>query len=1271
LASCHESASQPSGQTAAAPSAQSADVELRRSSLTSDVTVTLIDGWANPVADQWIDAIDADGATVGGGATNAEGQASISVDAGTYTFRASFGGAYFESDDCAVPGCTSATVQIMKPVQVTVTNGYGALVSDQIVLGIDDDGHQINAATTDGNGLASLYLPPGSYLLRALAGAMYFDAEPDTCEIPGCTSVSLAITDVLVSVKGADGSPAAGVRVAAVDANGVEINWVVTDELGRADVFVPAGAYKFRVTSNGNYFESGPDGHCVVTGCRTATISLSSCAGQPDGTLCDDGNACTQGDRCQGGGCVGGAPITCPAPDQCHTGGACDPLTGACSNPPKPDGSACDDGSACTRADACQAGVCVGNDPVVCPPPDACHAAGVCDAATGTCSNPPLPDGTCQLGAFDYDQAGRLIRDRGAELAYDAYDHLREVHPRALPPPPFANLPVESLGNISQDISFAEDVNAAGAIVGEARDGKGIYHAFLSAAPGPFIDLRAAAGVDGSMFGSGISDAGTVVGTFTVGSHMHAYRYSAAHGLEDLGVLGSTSDFPAAMDINVAGQIAGYTKVGRTEYHGFRYTDGVGFQPIGTLGGASSEAFYIDEIGAVYGTAQTSTSPPIGGTFAPEQFGHAVIFDDIVGLKDVNDLIDPTSGVTLVFPGRPAGDWLPMEGTVGTDQTLRAFRVRLSTGAVDPIDAWPGEMRATAVNSFGDVVGWGSKVAGSTSDADQAAWFFNDQFGFIDLNTVIDPASGWSLKYTGAINDTGDVVGYGIFQAQLTAFRLRLPLRANNGGPTVAEAHTYGYDGLRTTTTTSPGTPSAKVQAWFTQDYTEHDRTRDHYLRVGNRIVGRVTMTSTNPAGQGASPLAAATLDRAATPASDNDRSIPWWPLLALVGLLMGGRAFARGPPRMAWRRAAATLTGVTLLMGQLTCSSFNQRTSAESSWQVASDRTLFFHEAVSAGPALITNTSGESWEERRYEPFGAPVDAFSASAGVHSVSFASEPQNSLGKLTDPNTGWSYHGARWMQPQTARWLVPDPAIKGPDPRHAVSAADLNPYAYVTNNPTLYWDPEGQQRSWRDDAPLWVKVVAYLTGAAFVADATQHQANELQQHPNDNWVRAKAIAGAPVVALKHAKSVADGVSTAARVVEATRVVLHFRKFEGGASFLVPKSTFDKHLAGQLRWGRDDGVFVAPKGEMDAMLKEANGDRRVIKQRLAIKEDQWNEPLVRVDVDQPLRYHPRLPTGGEAGANSFYTPGGKTAGGVSELVIDPPPSSEARAYDIPTH
>src|SRR5206468_3424338 len=59
-------------------------------------------------------------------------------------------------------------------------------------------------------------------------------------------------------------------------------------------------------------------------------------------------------------------------------------------------GTPCEqDGDLCTIGESCYYGTCrPPTGPVVCAPLDACHVAGVCDRATGSCSSPPAPDGT-------------------------------------------------------------------------------------------------------------------------------------------------------------------------------------------------------------------------------------------------------------------------------------------------------------------------------------------------------------------------------------------------------------------------------------------------------------------------------------------------------------------------------------------------------------------------------------------------------------------------------------------------------------------------------------------------------------------------------------------------------------------------------------------------------------------------------------------------------------------------------------------------------------
>jgi RHS repeat-associated protein len=78
-------------------------------------------------------------------------------------------------------------------------------------------------------------------------------------------------------------------------------------------------------------------------------------------------------------------------------------------------------------------------------------------------------------------------------------------------------------------------------------------------------------------------------------------------------------------------------------------------------------------------------------------------------------------------------------------------------------------------------------------------------------------------------------------------------------------------------------------------------------------------------------------------------------------------------------------------------------------------------------------------------------------------VDFAVDPHNSLNKESDATTGWSDHGARWLAPETGRWLTPDPPVKAPDPKFLADPWALHPYQYVSQNPVRFWDPDGRDK----------------------------------------------------------------------------------------------------------------------------------------------------------------------------------------------------------------
>ena len=152
--------------------------------------------------------------------------------------------------------------------------------------------------------------------------------------------------------------------------------------------------------------------------CHAVVVDECECAGEPDGAPCNDGDACSAADVCVGGACLGTERTVCNASDPCHVPGVCDALTGACSNPPRPDGSACEDGVLCTAGDTCQDGVCVTGGPG----PDGdgdgvCNALDVCpadpDPAQGDLDADGLGD-ACDPVDAPLDLLRAVLRRRGA-----------------------------------------------------------------------------------------------------------------------------------------------------------------------------------------------------------------------------------------------------------------------------------------------------------------------------------------------------------------------------------------------------------------------------------------------------------------------------------------------------------------------------------------------------------------------------------------------------------------------------------------------------------------------------------------------------------------------------------------------------------------------------------------------------------------------------------------------------------------------------------------
>ncbi|WP_050431980.1 thrombospondin type 3 repeat-containing protein [Chondromyces crocatus] len=189
-----------------------------------------------------------------------------------------------------------------------------------------------------------------------------------------------------------------------------------------------------------------PPATCHLQGtCDPATGTCAS-PPAPDGSACSEGNGCTETDTCQAGTCTSSNPQVCAPINDCHQQGACDLVTGDCIPAPLPDGSSCNDGNACTQGDQCNAGTCTSGNPVQCPPPDECHEQGACNPTTGTCNHPARPNGSPCGGGGVCQNGTCAIADRDRDGIADAIDNCPDVYN-----PSQADLDGDGIGDACDD----------------------------------------------------------------------------------------------------------------------------------------------------------------------------------------------------------------------------------------------------------------------------------------------------------------------------------------------------------------------------------------------------------------------------------------------------------------------------------------------------------------------------------------------------------------------------------------------------------------------------------------------------------------------------------------------------------------------------------------------------------------------------------------------------------------------------------------------------
>ncbi|HEX8611045.1 MAG TPA: PEP-CTERM sorting domain-containing protein [Telluria sp.] len=206
-----------------------------------------------------------------------------------------------------------------------------------------------------------------------------------------------------------------------------------------------------------------------------------------------------------------------------------------------------------------------------------------------------------------------------------------------------------------------------------------------------------------------------------------------------------------ASAINGAGTAVGAIPCDCLEFHAARFTGG-GVSDLGTLGGKSSNAAAINNAGQIAGWAA------LAGPYTPRAF----LYEN-GKMRELGTLGGEWSSAAAINEAGHVAGASQLAAQAGEHAFLYVNGVMTDLGALSGMGS-----AARGMNNAGQVVG----LSYQGWDVNEAMLW--EGGALFNLNSLIDPASGWHLNDARAINDLGQIAVSGCHQGLGVCGMLRL-----------------------------------------------------------------------------------------------------------------------------------------------------------------------------------------------------------------------------------------------------------------------------------------------------------------------------------------------------------------------------------------------------------------------------------------------------------------------------------------------------------------